>query len=719
MAARQRRRSDASSNSGGAAGDREYEMVASSPEALEGQAAAKRTFQSSVDVGLAEPPAASPSPSRQQRRHRGSSGSGGTRSLVRRVWQVLGPFFSRAKNPRCGRAWLLTALVAGELIGESGVLVAFSYAQKHFTTALTSKDEEAFYSGVWQYVGILSVAAPVFALGSYLQGKLSLCWREWLTVHLCEQYFANRAFFALKTYARVPGANGEDGGRAWESGEDQGGGLDQPAGAIDNPDQRIGEDAGAFCERCVALVVAVLGKAVNVASFAGVLMAISPQLTIFVVGYSLLGTVLTLGVFGNRLKHLTFESAKKEANFRFGLVRVREHAEEIAFYDGGPREAAQTRELLREVLSITEDTIKATAQLDVFQQSFSWMTVVLPYLVVAHRYFSGEVEYGVISQTAMAFRVIQGGLSVLVREVQTLSTIAAKTERLHSLLAALQCINAAGDAVNGCVGNDALPGPASPSAETTSLLPEAKNSTLQLFMTIAGRISYSVPRDDGVCLRVTALSLRTPDGGGLICDALSFALRRGESLLIYGPSGCGKSSLLRSIAGLWSYGSGAIERPAPRDALFLPQKPYMPLGDLRTQLLYPNEAGGTGGQGDAAIMHALETVRLGHIAARSGGLGAVRDWTDELSVGEQQRLAFARLLAQPPAVAFLDEATSALGGPDEARLYEAASNVESIVSIGHRTSLFAFHSHVLLCTEPGQWSLLTMAEFLKTTQQQK
>ncbi|KAG5181237.1 ATP-binding cassette transporter, subfamily D, member 8, SmABCD8 [Tribonema minus] len=404
-------------------------------------------------------------------------------------------------------------------------------------------------------------------------------------------------------------------------------------------------------------------------------MAISPRLTIFVVGYSLLGTVLTLGVFGNRLKHLTFESAKKEANFRFGLVRVREHAEEIAFYDGGPREAAQTRELLREVLSITEDTIKATAQLDVFQQSFSWMTVVLPYLVVAHRYFSGEVEYGVISQTAMAFRVIQGGLSVLVREVQTLSTIAAKTERLHSLLAALQVLS----------------------------------------VTHPQR----VPRDDGVCLRVTALSLRTPDGGGLICDSLSFALRRGESLLIYGPSGCGKSSLLRSIAGLWSYGSGAIERPAPRDALFLPQKPYMPLGDLRTQLLYPNEAGGAGGQGDAAIMHALETVRLGHIAARSGGLGAVRDWTDELSVGEQQRLAFARLLAQPPAVAFLDEATSALGGPDEARLYEAASNVESIVSIGHRTSLFAFHSHVLLCTEPGQWSLLTMAEFLKTTQQQK
>eukprot|EP00953_Heterococcus_sp_UTEX-ZZ885_P023691 13009-Heterococcus_DN1.PRE.1 len=257
---------------------------------------------------------------------------------------------------------------------------------------------------------------------------------------------------------------------------------------------------------------------------------------------------------------------------------------------------------------------------------------------------------------------------------------------------------------------------------------------LPLYMAVVGRIAYRLCDDTSLCLSVSNLNLRTPDGMALICNNLSFQLKCGDRLLLCGPSG------------LWTHGSGIIERPAPTDTMFLPQKPYMPLLDLRGQLMYPRESNSTHSNNssneDAVLLQALQTVRLGHIAHRCGGLSAVRDWTDELSVGEQQRLSFARLIAHPVPLAFLDEATSALGADDESLLYKAAtvnttatttsssngssstnkSIPSSLVSVGHRSGLYRYHTHVLKGSGSGQWQFMTMQDFIDAetaTQQQQ
>ncbi|CAN0050786.1 unnamed protein product, partial [Phaeothamnion confervicola] len=446
-------------------------------------------------------------------------------------------------------------------------------------------------------------------------------------------------------------------------------------------------------------------------------------------------------LFGAKLKHLNFEGAKREANLRFGLVRVREHAEEIAFYSGEAREAAAAATLLAEVMSNAKALLKTTFCLDCFNNSFSWFTTVLPYLVVAHRYFAGEVDYGTISQTAMAMRVVQRGLSVVVTKMAVLTRLAAETERLHFLMAVLRDQGSASDGggnsssdksggsggkdksgggsetegeddeddngvviADGGVGKSggnyaavAMEEPmAQPAGKASAVVPpvDARQANLN---DVLGFITYTTMASDGrndagsgdggvssgaplaaqmppsaPVLAIWGLCLRTPDLKELICDGLSLEVWTGQSLLIFGRSGCGKSSLLRALAGLWTTGRGHISAPPPRDVLFLPQKAYMPLGSLREQLSFPHGSedknvggdggggGGGGGGGDARLLEALEAVQLGYVGRRCGGLGAVRDWEDELSVGEQQRLAFARLLVCRPRLAVLDEATSAL-----------------------------------------------------------
>eukprot|EP00953_Heterococcus_sp_UTEX-ZZ885_P023694 13011-Heterococcus_DN1.PRE.1 len=347
----------------------------------------------------------------------------------------------------------------------------------------------------------------------------------------------------------------------------------------------------------------------------------------------------------------------------------------------------------------------------------------------------------------MAFRVIQGGLSVLVREVQRLANVAAETERLHYLMTTLEAINAERQysiqdllaatpqhqqqqqQPHGYYGRSKGDHDALLEQQTLAAAP-----MLPLYMAVVGRIAYRLCDDTSLCLSVSNLNLRTPDGMALICNNLSFQLKCGDRLLLCGPSG------------LWTHGSGIIERPAPTDTMFLPQKPYMPLLDLRGQLMYPRESNSTHSNNssneDAVLLQALQTVRLGHIAHRCGGLSAVRDWTDELSVGEQQRLSFARLIAHPVPLAFLDEATSALGADDESLLYKAAtvnttatttsssngssstnkSIPSSLVSVGHRSGLYRYHTHVLKGSGSGQWQFMTMQDFIDAetaTQQQQ
>ncbi|CAM9902342.1 unnamed protein product, partial [Choristocarpus tenellus] len=277
--------------------------------------------------------------------------------ILRKFWIVFRPFFTEANpNRRSSWGWLVFMLF---LLGlESAFLVSFSYLQRDFSTAMSEKDEAGFYRGVRRYVLILLLAAPLFALSDFVQGKLRLDWRCWLTDRLCGLYFSNRSFYTLKTGVHGAGTVttvktvGTVMGQGATSRENQGGDIDNPISTVDNPDQRIGEDTAAFTQNCITVIVVFVGRILNVCSFVGVLLAISPQLTSFVVLYSVGGTLVTTALFGLRLKHINFEGAKKEANFRFGLVRVREHAEEIAFYRGEGREASAIAELFNQVCGL-------------------------------------------------------------------------------------------------------------------------------------------------------------------------------------------------------------------------------------------------------------------------------------------------------------------------------------------------------------------------------
>ncbi|CAM9762231.1 unnamed protein product [Chrysoparadoxa australica] len=716
----------------------------------------------------------------------------GLTSFISKLSGVVWPYFSRKHNPNYLNVRFRFLFMFLMLVGESFLLVSFSYTYRDFNTAMTDRDKEGFYHGIQKYFAILVVVAPYFAACSYVQSILALEWRTWLTGFLCEKYFKGKMFYELKNGGWVGQVN-ETGG-AYEStaassiiedqerdgrrrqasaaadagGEDQRGDIE--GASVDNPDARIGEDLQLFTANTITIMVAIVSQNMRVASFVGVLLKISGRLTLFVVAYSLVGTFLTVIMFGGKLKHLTFEVAKKEANFRFGLMRVREHAEEIAFYHGGSREAGYVASLYSQTADFIKDKLLVNFQLNVVQQALSNTTSVLPYLVMAERYFSREFEFGTLGQTAMAYRIIQGGLSTLLTQLQGLSSLAAQTDRLEYLLVSLQEVESnRGEAA----------GPSSGEVEMS-----AKNTfeELKLLRSEAvrrpGLIEYSV-RPSG--LAISSLSLSTPDGRAVIAKDVSFVLTPPQSLLIFGGSGewryllpfsfllpsllnpseslpgfscplllcstwltqaaptliiclhfgfgyvftlalamasalalagVGKSSLLRAICSLWKVGSGTIS--SPEHGLFLPQKPYSPLGSLKEQLTYPDDEHGSNFVPDAQLEAVLKEVNLGYVCDRMGGLSSVADWTDVLSLGEQQRLAVARLLLRPPSIAFLDEATSALDQENEAKLYtKVKQSCPCFVSIGHRESLFNHHSHVLLASGggSGEWELLSMAEF--------
>ncbi|MDG9779934.1 ABC transporter ATP-binding protein/permease [Pseudomonas otitidis] len=554
-------------------------------------------------------------------------------------WQVAGPYLS---PKRSWKPLLVFTLLLVMALFSVRMNVLFSFWYNGFYSALQGLDQKAF----WYFLGLFAVLAAIHVLRAlfnyYLTQAFNIRWRVWLTERLTGDWMNGDAYY-------------------------RGQFLDEP---VDNPDQRIELDVNAFVTGSVSLALGAVSALVSLVAFTGILWGLSAPLTVggveipramvfAVYIYVIIATWIAFRL-GRPLIRLNFLNEKLTANFRYALMRLREYAENVAFYQGTAIERGTLLGRFSALIGNVWAMVYRSLKFDGFNLVVSQVAVVFPFILQAPRFFSGAIKLGDVMQTSQAFGQVQDSLSFFRTSYDTFAQYRATLDRLTGFLDANQ---------------------------QARELPKVDTHEAA----------------DG--LRIESLDVLRPDGHRLLAD-LALELVPGQALLIKGPSGSGKTTLLRALAGLWPYAEGTVYRPGGHQALFLSQRPYLPLGDLRTAIAYPNTAVA---EDDERLKQALRQVNLAHLAER---LELSQDWTRILSIGEQQRLAFARVLFNRPRVVFLDESTSAMDEGLEHALYSLLRehlDETLLVSVGHRATLAQFHTHRLDVDGQGGWALRKQA----------
>jgi putative ATP-binding cassette transporter len=559
-------------------------------------------------------------------------------------------FWSWRRHLRQGRwlPWLLLGLVMLLILFINGINVGISYIARDVDNALVAFHQPQFWMSVLIYAACLVLALPIRGIQSYLVPRFGLLWRRWLSDQLLTRYLNDRVYYRLSSDSEA-------------------------TAPIDNPDQRISEDAASFSQFSLNMMVDVCTAVLTFLSFIVVLSTISSRLALWLLVYAALGTALVL-IASRRLVVLNGRQLRLNADFRYGLLHIRNHAEAIAFYRGEAQECREGMRRLRLAIRNEDRLIIWEALISVIQTSYDYFSDFLPWLVLAPLYFARQVDFGVLGQAGIAFSQVLSSISYIVANIDRLAAFSASIQRLETFQST---VAAQGLSDPACV----------PSALGSAAPPHSAA--------------------DAIVLR--HVDLVPPGGSRALVRDLSLTVGPRQRLLVVGPSGCGKTSFLRLVSGLWSAAKGDVERPEPGELLFIPQKPYMLLGSLREQLCYPQPVDRFS---DEQLRHVLEQVRLAELVLRYPDLSITQDWPRLLSLGEQQRLAFARLLLAAPRFVVLDEATSALDVPTERLLYALlAERDTALVSVGHRPTLLGFHDTVLELDGYGGWRLIPAAGY--------
>ena len=548
-----------------------------------------------------------------------------TTGFLRAFWALTKPYWVSEQR---AKGLTLLATVVGLALMMVWLEVQFNFWNREFYNTFENRDEAEFFRqlGMFALLALIWIVTAVYRL--YFLQMLQIEWRTWLTERFLGDWMKDQAHYRMQLLDR----------------------------GTDNPDQRIAEDLRFFVEYTSDLALGLLTAVVTLISFVVILWTLSGPLEILGMSipgwlvwvalvYAIAGTVLTHFI-GRKLIGLDFNQQRVEADFRFSLVRLRENSEGVALYRGEAEELGGLRQRFAAVIGNWWQIMYKRKQLGWFTSFYHQLAIIFPYIVVSPRFFSGAIPLGAIFQTASAFGQVQGALSWFIDAYVRFAVWKATVDRLIGFTASLERVRAEADRLDG-------------------------------------------ERAEGLegSLKVEDLAIALPQGTPLL-KSTALELKPGEDVLVTGPSGAGKSTFFRALAGIWPYWKGRIRLPRGARLLFLPQKPYLPIGTLKRAVCYPDDPSQ---HVDESVKNVLSEVGLGHLAEN---LERNENWAQVLSGGEQQRMAFARALLNKPDWLFLDEATASLPEHDQDRLYRLLKQRlarTTIVSVGHRESLAAYH----------------------------
>jgi putative ATP-binding cassette transporter len=513
------------------------------------------------------------------------------------------------------------------LLAISTLNVINSYVGRDFMTAIESRDTGRFILMAFAYVAVFAALTVTAVIFRFAEERLGLLWRDWMTRRLIDDYLEPPTYFRL-------GATGE----------------------IPNPDQRIAEDVRSFTDTTLSYVLMLLNGSLTAIAFSGVLLSISPMLFLVAVAYASAGTMLTIRL-GRPLIGLNYDQLDKEANFRSSLIHVRDHTESIALLHRERRLKARVLEHLEQLVTNFQRIIAVNRNLGFFTTGYSWMIQIIPALIVAPLFIRGEVEFGVITQSATAFATLLGAFSLIVNHFQSISSFAAVVARLDGLWEGMQKAKATPSPISVFHSN--------------------------------GQVRYE------------DLTLRSPRDGRILLDKLSISIPQSTKTLILAPSDTAKVALFRATAGIWGSGNGKIFRPGNDHMVFLPERPYSPPCTLRELLVHTGQEKAVA---DNRITDILGLLGLERVLARAGGLDEFKHWSDILSLAEQQLLAAARVLLTAPQFAFLDRLSTTLEHDEvKAVLSRFSEHAISYIAIGNSNGDCADFDAILEIAADGSW----------------